>query len=82
MGGNVICERLVGTLRRELLVRVLILGTAICAQSWPNTRCTTIRPGGIRASPSASPTVNTTMAASLLPISTADGSTENPPWAA
>ena len=38
----------------------------------------TTRPGRTRASPSASPTVNT----SPLPTSTANGSSENPSWAA
>jgi hypothetical protein len=38
--------------------------------------------GRTRASPSASPTANATMAASPLPTSTANGSTENPSWAA
>jgi transposase InsO family protein len=79
---NAICERLVGTLRRELPAVCSSSGKAICAPSWLNTRCTTTRPGRTRASPSASPTANTTMATPPLPTSTADRSSENPSWAA
>jgi hypothetical protein len=39
-------------------------------------------PGRTRASPSASPTVNTTVVTSQLPTSTAGGYSENPSWAA
>ena len=75
---NAICEGLVGALRRELLDRVLILGEAhlrtVLAeyQAHYNTART-------RASPSASPTANTTMATSPLPTSTADVSTHRKP---
>ena len=75
---NAICERLVGTLRRELLDRVLISERPTCTPCWPNTRCTTTRPGRTRASPSALPTAAT----SPLLISTAGRSTGNPSWAA
>jgi putative transposase len=54
----------------------------ICAPSWPNTRCTTTWPGRTRASPSASPTADTTVTASPLPMPTAGGSSANPSWAA
>ena len=77
---NATCERLVGTLRRELLDRVLILGKAhlrtVLAEYQVHYNTA---PG---ASPSASPMANTTVATSPLLTSTADGSTENPSWAA
>jgi putative transposase len=79
---NAICERLAGALRREVLDRVLILGEghlrAVLAEY--QVHCNTARPHqGIAR---RAPTAGTTMAASLLPTSTTDGSCENPSWAA
>jgi putative transposase len=79
---NAICERLVGTLRREVLDRVLILGEghlrAVLAEY--QVHYNTARPHqGIAQ---RVPTANTTVATSPLPTSTANGSTENPSWTA
>jgi hypothetical protein len=60
---NAICERLIGTLRRELPDRTLILNWRTCAPSWPNTRSITTPPAPTRASASASRTLT------LLPAS-------------
>ena len=42
---NAICERLAGTLRRELPDRIRSSASGICAPSWPTTRRTTTWPG-------------------------------------
>jgi transposase InsO family protein len=79
---NAICEHLVGTLRRELLDRVLILGEGHprAALAEYQEHYNTARPHqGIA---SASLTAGTTMATRLLPTSTVNGSSENPSWVA
>jgi hypothetical protein len=79
---NAICERLAGTLRRELPGRMLILSESHLRTILDEYQVhySTARPH--QASPSASPTGNTTAASSPLPTSTTNGSTENPSWAA
>jgi hypothetical protein len=78
---NAICERLIGTLRRELLDRVLILDEehlrAVLAEY--QVHYNTARPHqGIAQ---RVPTADTTVTASPLPISTAGRSCANPSWA-
>jgi putative transposase len=54
---NAICERLIGTLRRELLDRTLILNQAHLRPVLAKTRIITTPAGLTRASTSASPTL-------------------------
>jgi hypothetical protein len=53
---NATCERLAGTLRRELPDRALIPGEAHLRAVGAECRCAATPPGRTRASPSASPT--------------------------
>jgi putative transposase len=75
---NATCERLVGTSRREILDRLLILGErhlrAVLAgyQAHYNTA------GRTRASRNASPTTKATLPGSPQPTSPPSGSAENP----
>jgi putative transposase len=74
---NATCERLVGTLRRELLDRVLSSAPRICGPSWPSIRSTTTPPARTRESASASPTLNTSLPASRQGTSALARSAEN-----
>jgi putative transposase len=79
---NATCERLVSTLRRELLDRMLILGEAHLRAGLTEYQVhyNTARPH--RASPSGSQTANMTRPASPRWTSTPTGSAGNPSWAA
>jgi putative transposase len=59
---NAICERLVGTVRRKLLDRVLILGEAHLRAVLTEYQAHYNTPGRTRASPSASPPTNAPLA--------------------
>jgi putative transposase len=62
---NAICERLVGTLRRETLDRVLILGEAHLRSVLAEYQAHYNNAGCTRASPSASPPANVALTARL-----------------
>ena len=75
---NATCERLLGTLRRELLDRMLTSVRRICAPCSSNTRPTTTRPGRIRVSPSGFPAMGAKFQASQRSTSMFSESAENP----
>jgi hypothetical protein len=79
---NAICERLVGTLRREVLDRVLILGEgdlrAVLAEYQAHYNTARPHQGIARRVPTA----DATMVTLLLSASTANGSSESQSWAA
>ena len=75
---NAICERLVGTLRRELLDRVLILGEGHLRAILGEYQVHYNTAGRTRASPSASPTPNAIFSPRPQPTSTHGRSAENP----
>jgi putative transposase len=75
---NATCERLLGTLRRELLDRMLILSEAHLRAVLIEYRSTTTRPGRIRASPSGFPAGRAKFLPSAPSTSTSSESAENP----
>jgi putative transposase len=75
---NAICERLAGTLRRELLDRVLILGESHLRAVLVHYNTARPHQGIAQRVPGG----DSTVAAAPLPTSTANRSTENPSWVA
>ena len=75
---NATCERLIGTLRHELLDRMLIVGERHLRAILTEYQMHYNAAGRTRASPSASPTASTTLRASLWQNSTLAESAENP----
>jgi putative transposase len=75
---NATCERLLGTLRRELLGRMLILSEAHLRAVLIEYQVTTTQPGRIRASTSGFPAMSAKFPASQQSTSMSSESAENP----